>query len=85
MEINRIKALIYTMSDKDLEKYEEETFNEYLDVRKTLDEQMIVNKTMYANHYLYEARVLEAKAKFLYVKAEIMTRERMKTSLDNLK
>lgn len=82
MEINRIKALVYTMSDKDLEKQEEETFNEYLDIRKTLDEQMLVNKTMYANHYLYEARVLEAKAKFLYVKAEIMMRERVKTSLD---
>lgn len=85
MEINRIKALLYTMSDEDLEKYEEETFNEYLEIRKTLDEQMLVNREMYANHYLYEARVLEAKAKFLYVKAEIMMRERLKSSLDNQK
>ena len=77
MEIPSIEFLkdnLSKMTDKELEDLVDELYANYSDERKCLDEQMIVNRQMYSNHYIYEARALEAKAKFLYAKAEVMMR-----------
>ena len=77
MEIPSIEFLknnLSKMTDNELEDLVDELYANYSDERKCLDEQMIVNRQMYSNHYLYEARALEAKAKFLYAKAEVTMR-----------
>lgn len=61
-------------TDCELDWLVNELYNDWFDIRKTLDEQMIVNRTMNSNYYIYEARELVAKAKFLYAKAEQMMR-----------
>lgn len=76
-----LKETLGKMTDEQLNELIDPLFCEFLDERKCLDEQMIVNNEMYANYYLYEARALEAKAKFLYAKAEVMMRKR-KSSLE---
>lgn len=62
------------LTDDELDWMVNELYNNWFDIRKTLDEQMIVNRKMYSNYYIYEARELVAKAKFLYAKAEQMMR-----------
>ena len=77
MEIPSIEFLknnLSKMTDNELDDLVDELYANYSDERKCLDEQMIVNRQMYSNHYIYEARALEAKAKFLYAKAEVTMR-----------
>ena len=62
------------LTDDELDWMVEELYNNWFDIRKTLDEQMIVNRNMCNNYYIYEARELVAKAKFLIAKAEQMMR-----------
>lgn len=69
-----LKNNLSKMTDNELDDLVDELYANYSDERKCLDEQMIVNRQMYSNHYLYEARALEAKAKFLYAKSEVMMR-----------
>lgn len=63
-----------TLTDDELDWMVDELYNNWFDIRKTLDEQMIVNKKMYSDYYIYEARELVAKSKFLIAKAEQMMR-----------
>ena len=63
-----------TLTDDELDWMVDELYNNWFDIRKTLDEQMIVNREMCNNYYIYEARELVAKAKFLIAKAEQMMR-----------
>ena len=62
------------LTDEELDWLVDELYCNWFDIRKTLDEQMLVNTKMYNNHYIYEARESVAKAKFLYAKAEQMMR-----------
>ena len=62
------------LTDDELDWMVDELYNNWTDIRKTLDEQMICNRKMYNNYYIYEARELVAKAKFLIAKAEQMMR-----------
>ena len=60
------------LNDDELNWLVDELYCNWFDIRKTLDEQMLVNNKMYSNYYIYEARESVAKAKFLYAKAEQM-------------
>ena len=62
------------LNDDELNWLVDELYCNWFDIRKTLDEQMLVNNKMYSNYYIYEARESVAKAKFLYAKAEQMMR-----------
>ena len=62
------------LTDEELDWLVDELYYNWFDIRKTLDEQMLVNTKMYSNYYIYEARESVAKAKFLYAKAEQMMR-----------
>ena len=62
------------LTDEELDWLVGELYCNWFDIRKTLDEQMLVNTKMYSNYYIYEARESVAKAKFLYAKAEQMMR-----------
>ena len=62
------------LTDEELNWLVDELYCNWFDIRKTLDEQMLVNNKMYSNYYIYEARESVAKAKFLYAKAEQMMR-----------
>ncbi len=84
MDTSNIAVLrenLVKMTDKELTELVDTLFCEFIDERKCLDEQMIVNNEMYANYFLYEARALEAEAKFLYAKVELMMRK-WKSSLE---
>lgn len=63
------------LNDNELDWLTGELYNNWFDFRKALDEQMLVNNKMYSNYYIYEAREMVAKAKFLYAKAEQMMRK----------
>ena len=62
------------LTNEELDWLVDELYCNWFDIRKTLDEQMLVNNKMYSNYYIYEARESVAKAKFLYAKAEQMMR-----------
>ena len=62
------------LNDDEVSWLVDELYNNWFDIRKTLDEQMLVNNKMYSNYYIYEAREMVAKAKFLYAKAHQMMR-----------
>ena len=62
------------LTNEELDWLVDELYCNWFDIRKTLDEQMLVNTKMYSNYYIYEARESVAKAKFLYAKAEQMMR-----------
>ena len=62
------------LTDDELNWLVDELYCNWFDIRKTLDEQMLVNSKMYSSYYIYEARESVAKAKFLYAKAEQMMR-----------
>ena len=72
--VNQSYIELTELTDDELDWLVDELYNNWFDIRKTLDEQMIVNRKMYSNYYIYEARELVAKAKFLYAKAEQMIR-----------
>ena len=65
------------LTDEELDWLVGELYCNWFDIRKTLDEQMLVNTKMYSNYYIYEARESVAKAKFLYAKAEQMMRNNL--------
>ena len=74
VESNVVNQSYIELTDDELDWLVDELYNNWFDIRKTLDEQMIVNRKMYSNYYIYEARELVAKVKFLYAKAEQMIR-----------
>lgn len=74
IESNSANHFYPNLTDDELDWMVNELYNNWFDIRKTLDEQMVVNRTMNSNYYIYEARELVAKAKFLYAKAEQMMR-----------
>lgn len=83
-EVKKLRDIIATddklafnlveLNDDELHWLVDELYCNWFDIRKTLDEQMLVNTKMYSNYYIYEARESVAKAKFLYAKAEQMMR-----------
>lgn len=74
VESNVVNQSYINYTDDELEWLVNELYNNWFDIRRTLDEQMFINREMHSNYYIYEARELVARAKFLYAKAEQMIR-----------
>ena len=71
---DELKFNLKELTNEELDWLVDELYCNWFDIRKTLDEQMLVNNKMYSNYYIYEAREMVAKAKFLYAKAHQMMR-----------
>lgn len=72
--LNQLRGGLQELSDEDLDALVELLFCDWFDERKCLDEQIHVNRRMYNNFLWYEAREAEAKAKYLYAKANQIER-----------
>lgn len=74
MSLDGFCTELNNLDNKELEALVEDLFCDEFDIRKTLDEQIHCNTKMYNNYFLYEARHLEARAKYLYAKSTLMMR-----------
>ena len=70
----KLREGLRELSDEDIDELVELLFCDWFDERKCLDEQIHVNLRMHNNFLWYEAREAEAKAKYLYAKANQIER-----------